>query len=1140
MKKNAMRKNLLRTIRGSFGRFTAIMAIIALGAAIFVGLLTTKSDMVATGQKYMDEQNMFDLRLLSTYGWTDQEVDAVARMEGVACAEGAVSVDVIASSGDHDAVYKLHSIPEQVSKVYLLGGRMPQSPDECLVDGAKATDTVLGTQFVISRDNGEQTLDSLLYDTYTVVGYVSTPLYMDISRGNTSIGNGDVATYVYLMPEAFRVSYYTEIAVRIQGSYAIYSDKFNNAMQDMAQALRPAVTVLAQDRFAALKAEGETEYSAGIRDYQQGLADYQQGREEVLRKLADGLKELEVAQTALDSNRKLLEDGLQQLQQGQKLLDENALALLESRRVLYEAKADTYEKFAAASAELMGQYKAAATGMRQVEDGITELDSGIAQIQDGLTQAASGLQKLDAAIALTKLQISPVESALELAKQSPETNGALIAELEAQLGRLNADLAEYEGQRQQVVDAQAEYGAMLEDLQTQRQTLLKTKKELEDGLNAINDGMLELQNNRTQAEDQFAAAEAQLESGRLQLEASQKELDGRRTELEAGMEALAEAREDLEEGRAAYAAGKAEAERELADGQAKLEQARTALADARATLDAMAPAEVFILDRNTNVGYLALDNNSDIVAGVSRVFPAFFLLVAALVCITTMTRMVEEERTQIGIFKALGYSSGRIIGKYLFYAGSAAVLGCGLGVVLGSCIFPTILWDVYGLILNITPKVVLRINWPLCAAVVAVYTAVMMLVTWYCCRRTLREVPADLIRPKAPASGKKIWLEYLPFWKRIGFLNKVMLRNVFRYRQRMLMMLVGIGGCTALLLTGFGLRDSIVNIAAEQFENVTTYDMEVYFSQAQSDAQQEEFRESLRADTDNILFFYQTSAELDFDNAVKEVSLIAAQEQIRDFVHFRRGDEELGMPGPGEAFLTIGTAEALGVRTGDTVTLRCADQRSLTVKITGIYENKVYNYVVALPETLEAQWGQAPGSQMAYVSVRQGKDVHEAAARISGTANVANVSVSEDLARQVRSMLNALNAVVVTVVICAGALAVIVLYNLTNINITERIREIATIKVLGFRAGESAAYVFKENLLLSGMGVFVGLFAGRLLLEFVMSQINIDMVWFEAQLAPLSVVLSVILTMLAACVVDFVLYFKLEKINMAEALKSVE
>ncbi len=1140
MKKNAMRKNLLRTIRGSFGRFTAIMAIIALGAAIFVGLLTTKSDMVATGQKYMDEQNMFDLRLLSTYGWTDQEVDAVARMEGVACAEGAVSVDVIASSGDHDAVYKLHSIPEQVSKVYLLGGRMPQSPDECLVDGAKATDTVLGTQFVISRDNGEQTLDSLLYDTYTVVGYVSTPLYMDISRGNTSIGNGDVATYVYLMPEAFRVSYYTEIAVRIQGSYAIYSDKFNNAMQDMAQALRPAVTVLAQDRFAALKAEGETEYSAGIRDYQQGLADYQQGREEVLRKLADGLKELEVAQTALDSNRKLLEDGLQQLQQGQKLLDENALALLESRRVLYEAKADTYEKFAAASAELMGQYKAAATGMRQVEDGITELDSGIAQIQDGLTQAASGLQKLDAAIALTKLQLSPVESALELAKQSPETNGALIAELEAQLGRLNADLAEYEGQRQQVVDAQAEYGVMLEDLQIQRQTLLKTKKELEDGLNAINDGMLELQNNRTQAEDQFAAAEAQLESGRLQLEASQKELDGRRTELEAGMEALEEAREDLEEGRAAYAAGKAEAERELADGQAKLEQARTALADARATLDAMAPAEVFILDRNTNVGYLALDNNSDIVAGVSRVFPAFFLLVAALVCITTMTRMVEEERTQIGIFKALGYSSGRIIGKYLFYAGSAAVLGCGLGVVLGSCIFPTILWDVYGLILNITPKVVLRINWPLCAAVVAVYTAVMMLVTWYCCRRTLREVPADLIRPKAPASGKKIWLEYLPFWKRIGFLNKVMLRNVFRYRQRMLMMLVGIGGCTALLLTGFGLRDSIVNIAAEQFENVTTYDMEVYFSQAQSDAQQEEFRESLRADTDNILFFYQTSAELDFDNAVKEVSLIAAQEQIRDFVHFRRGDEELGMPGPGEAFLTIGTAEALGVRTGDTVTLRCADQRSLTVKITGIYENKVYNYVVALPETLEAQWGQAPGSQMAYVSVRQGKDVHEAAARISGTANVANVSVSEDLARQVRSMLNALNAVVVTVVICAGALAVIVLYNLTNINITERIREIATIKVLGFRAGESAAYVFKENLLLSGMGVFVGLFAGRLLLEFVMSQINIDMVWFEAQLAPLSVVLSVILTMLAACVVDFVLYFKLEKINMAEALKSVE
>ena len=367
-----------------------------------------------------------------------------------------------------------------------------------------------------------------------------------------------------------------------------------------------------------------------------------------------------------------------------------------------------------------------------------------------------------------------------------------------------------------------------------------------------------------------------------------------------------------------------------------------------------------------------------------------------------------------------------------------------------------------------------------------------------------------------------------------------MLRNVFRYRQRMLMMLIGIGGCTALLLTGFGLKDSIVNIVTDQFGNVVTNDIGVYFSEAQTPEDQSHFRQEMKNDASEMFFFYQSSVEVEHKDQVKDIYMLATEDGIRDFMYFRQDGKDLGMPAEGEAFLSVGVADMLSVKNGDTVTLRDANLRELTVTVTGIYHNSVYNYAIVLPETLEKQWGEAPGSQMAFLNIRDYCDVHEVGAKAMGMTDVMNVTINQDVAEQVTSMLDALNTVVLTIVVCAGALAMIVLYNLTNINITERIREIATIKVLGFRASETAAYVFKENLLLSAMGVLLGVPGGWYLLKFVMNEIRIDMVWFQPQLSAISLVLGVVLTMLAACLVDFLLYFKLEKINMAEALKSVE
>ena len=1153
--KNVMVKNLWRTIRGSFGRYLAIVAIIALGASIFVGLLSTKMDMVATGQKFMDQQNMFDLRLLSTYGWSQAELDKISQIVGVTYAEGSIGIDVIGNgySSEKDAVYKVHSIPETVNKVYLLSGRMPTSPNECLADGYNSNETVLGTTFTISDENDESTLDMLSQRQFTVVGCVSTPLYMDMSRGSTTLGNGTVSAYVYLPKEAFNVDYFTEINVVLDGEHKVYTDTYNDFLTVIAERMQPDVEIIANERLATLKADALKQYEEGYKEYEEGLAEFVTERDKVLLELADALLKLENGQKEIDKNRADIADGLEKLDAAQKELDKQYAELLKGAAMLSDAKAEAYAQLASAYAELSKNRKLVTdnlalvkSGLTQIEDGLAQLDDGISQIEDGLDQIEDGLSSLELAIGLAQARVDIINGLLS------GTGGLNIGSLdkerlEEELKKAQSDLDGYLAQKEEVLSMQATYSAQLEELKaqraqvnTQRNELKANEKTLDAALAEIDAGMVKLNAAQTQADNEFAAQEAKIESGKLQIEAGQKEIDRNRKEAEEGLKALESAQAELDEAWEEYKSGKAEADGELAKAQAELDDAAAKLADAKAEIDGMDVAEVFILDRNTNVGYLALNNNSDIVAGVSRVFPVFFLLIAALVCVTTMTRMVEEERTQIGTFKALGYSSAAIIRKYMLYAGTASVFGCVFGLLFGSLFLPTILWDVYGIILTITPNMVLKLNWPLCMIVVGVYTVLMLAVTWFCCKRTLREVPAELIRPKAPTSGKKIFLEYLPFWKRFSFLNKVMLRNVFRYRQRMLMMLLGIGGCTALLLTGFGLRDSIVDTVPNQFGRITVYDMQVYFSGGQSKDDMEVFRNDLQGDISGIHFYYQTSAELETKSGISDISLIATDQGITNFIHFINDGETLAMPNLNEVYLTMGVADKMGIKVGDSVIVRDSDMQKLELKVTGVFENNVQNFAIVLPETMEEQWGSTPECQMAYINVPDEKDVHDVGVKISGMSDVLNVSITEDMAASVNKMLEALDTIVIVVVMFAGALAIIVLYNLTNINITERIREIATIKVLGFRSIESAAYVFKENLLLTGMGVIIGMLMGKFLLDFVISQIKIDMIWFTTIIYGSSYIIAAVLTVFAALVVDFLLYFKLEKINMAEALKSVE
>ena len=553
----------------------------------------------------------------------------------------------------------------------------------------------------------------------------------------------------------------------------------------------------------------------------------------------------------------------------------------------------------------------------------------------------------------------------------------------------------------------------------------------------------------------------------------------------------------------------------------------------------------YVLTRDENIGYACFENDSKIVDGIAVVFPVFFFLVAALVCITTMSRMIEEQRTQIGVLKALGYGEGSIISKYIIYSGSAAVIGCVGGFFLGCYVFPEVIWKVYGLMYGFT-ELSYVFNVTLFIISIAVALLCSVGTTYIACKTDLHQVSAELIRPKAPKNGKRILIEKITFlWKRIPFLHKVSLRNVFRYKGRFVMMLLGISGCMGLLITGFGIRDSITEIADAQYTQILIYDELINFSEHLNKDDLNEFKEKFSDSIDTFMPVLQTSVNPVDTGSVRSVSMVVFQneENWKDVVLLHDKDgKQLDYPGPGEVILSQNVAKINNCNTGDVKKFRDNDYNEFNLKVSGICENFFNSYAYISTETyLQSVPTDIMTYKSAFVCISEGKDLHATAAGfISDSDKVSSVSVNADTLEMFSKMMQTMNYIVILVIACAAALAFIVLYNLTNINITERIREIATIKVLGFYANETAQYVFRENLVLTLFGAILGIPVGIWLHGYVMSNIKIDMVTFDVHINGISYIYSFIFTFAFALFVDFVMYFKLKRINMAESLKSIE
>ena len=1093
----AFRKNLRRTISGSFGRYIAILLIIMLGVGFVAGLKMTRPVMAQVEADYVRENKMFDLRLLSTIGFDAEDAEAAAAVDGVECAAVSITQDFKTMLNGKEAVLRAQMITEGVNLPVLMEGRLPQNGSECVVDADRFGSSALGSSILISDTNDEDVLDVFAYNSYTIVGRVRSPLYFSADRGTTTLGSGSLAGFVLLPEQGFSAEYYTELYITAAETADPYTDAYDAIIDRISDPVEAAVTASVEERFDRLLSDAQAEISDARKTLNEEKADAEAELADAKQQLDDALRELTDGESQLADAAETIIDGREEIKKG--------------RETLTAAKA----QLDSAAAGFSSWEEALDAGRAQVNAGQEELDAQKKAVSAQFGQAEAELNNSEAAYAAAQVRYEAQAAAYEEALSQLEgdeadayaaENGpaleAAAAELNAFRSQLDAGWASLEEQRSAAM-------AAFEEPQAQLDTASAQLDSLEAGIAAYY-------------------------SGKAQLDAADNELYwGYATYLE-NVHKLEDGRKEYEDGLREYEDGAQELNDKVRDAEQEIADAEQELADTKAPV-------LYVLDRSSNSGYLTFEADSKIVENVAKVFPVFFFLIAALVCSTTMTRMIDDDRTQIGTMRALGYSRGTILGKYLIYSGSAALLGSVIGFFVCGWLFPKVIWTAYQMLYKIDGFVLIY-NLPLFFLLLAAALLCSSGSTWLACRMTMRSSPAELIRPKAPPAGKRIFLERIGFfWQRLKFLRKVSLRNIFRYKKRMIMMILGIAGCTALIVTAMGIHDSVADICEYQYGDIMKYDLEITCADPVTDDDRQILRQDLGSITDVDCLVLRTSGDVIGSEATKSAYLIASDDaSITEIIDLHLNGRATAFPGLGQVVLTEKLMSQTGLSVGDTVEISISDTERASFRISGSAENYVYSYIYMTGETYSQAFGKDYEPETLFLRLNPDADAHEAAVQAAACAPVLSVTVVKDFKQTVDNMMQSLNYVVALVLACAAGLAFIVLFNLGNINISERVREIATLKVLGFHSRETGAYVFRENLLLSVMGMIPGLPLGKLLHSFVISQIKVDMVSFKPVVTKASYLIALALVLLFTWLTDLLLRGKIRRINMAESLKSVE
>lgn len=1160
MKKKSFYKDLFRSIWLSRGRFFSVMAIIFLGVSFFAGINATEPDMLLSADKYFKEQRLSDFRIFSPLGFTAEDLETLNNINGVEYVQKGYCRDLFFTTpGGVTSIVKLMSynpadfIGGGLNLPYLTAGRLPQKSGEVLLERGHGVprELEIGSTITVTLPNNEDPLTYLQTAEFTVVGFMNSPLYITFEREQTNIGDGSIDYIAYVLADDFKSDSYNEVYVKLQDSdqYLAYSPAYEEIL------LKPETEIIALGQ------------SAMARETKALREKFEEGRQTFLEQKALAEEEIAAGAKRLAEAEEAIKNGEMQLKaEEERFTDEIAAA---------KAKIETgKEALAAGKLEYFDGYAVWLDGYNRYQDEKLKLQEAKTELDAAKLRLEAAEREVEAArqdLAAARTQLDYLQNTISVLKSIEESlpgndSGWDEEDYEALLERLrliDPDLA-------RLIESSLNYND-LANIRSALQTAIaelerqyvEGEKQYQEGLQQLAEGEKLLEENRVLYEEgrktyekgaeQLAGAKAEIDKSKIEIDAARAEIDKQTkklqageaeivqaeklfaSEITAGYSKLEKAKKELSEGKEIFAREKEEALQKIADAEAEIKEAERQLLEL--------PSEWFVYSREGNPGYSGYGDDAERVGAVAKVFPLFFFLVAALVCLTTMTRMIEEERTQIGTMKALGYSTLLIAFKYLTYALLASVIGSVTGFLVGFQLFPRLIMSIYGNMYDIPHMLSpFHLDYALLSMGIAMLTTVVAALA--ASLVTLQATPAQLMQPKAPKPGKRILLERVTFlWQRLNFMQKVTLRNLFRYKKRLLMTVLGIAGCTALLLTGYGVRDSVNALMDKQFAEIFVYDgMVVVKEQAEID--------DILNDEPNIAVY--TAALTETITVFKEqggrnfeVNLLVPKDErsLPQFfkLHERLSDRTLPLTGEG-AIITEKLAKLMNVNAGDTLSYRDTQNRTYTFTVAGIAENYLTHYIFMSPAYFDQVTLRTPVYNTGIFNFHDPEEVDEQQFKESlmSKENVLGVALTNTFRKEFHDSMSSLDYIVWILIMAAGALAFVVLYNLTNINITERIREIATIKVLGFRDREVSSYVYRENIILVILGTAVGLIMGVFLHKFVIETMEVDNMMFGKDIMAASYFYAIVLTIFFSALVNLLMYFRLQKVDMVESLKSVE
>lgn len=1073
-------KDIFREIKISLGRFLSILCIVAIGVAFFAGIKASAPDMKNSADTYFDKYNVQDIQVYSTIGLTKKDVAAINKIKGVKSVQPSFSMDTLSQIDSTQMVIKVisYGIDQKMNKIRVVEGRMPERENECLVEASSATNKLYGTFHIGDTIKLQSGTDEALSKSlkHTKYKIVGTCYNPNyLSYEKGSSNIGSGTVNSFIYIQNTNVLKDYYTEVDVCVKGAKDLDCYSDEYFDVVDPV-----------LKKIKKISNKQIDARIQSYQSELDEKKQ---EATDKFKDAENQFNDAQNKIDS-------GLSEIQS-------NELKLQNSKDQINQGWNEYY-----ANLQLLDNIPTLQNAIAQIEESekkLPELLSQKEQVENGLQQInAEG--DLNTKRTLIQNAIDFIDIALKKLENYPNSSDAETIRI-----KLNEKKELLQGQLSlidQAIAKKAELEAILPQIQSgieQIQAGVAKKAELQSQLNQLLNAKNELNN-----------AYVSLINGQAQYEDGVSKIEDAKNELNKSIEQLTLSK-------AEFNIQKHDALRELSDAQLEIDKME---------------GKWIVLDRNSHYSYRDYGACADRMDGIAKVFPVFFFLVAALVCMTTMTRMVDEQRNEMGTLKALGYSKLQIASKYIIYALIASILGSILGCSLGMYLFPTVIFNAWNTLYNIDQiKFLFQPGLILLAS--GSVTGITLLATLYSIYSELIEMPSQLMRPKAAKAGKKILLERITFiWKRLSFLQKVTARNIFRYKKRFFMTIIGIAGCSALLVAGFGINDSISDIVNQQYNVIYHYDATVSAKTSEITSQIKSLKGVKDVYEEDHL---AVTTKIENKDISTTVHIISNDKRFKDFCTLFNGNNEFDLD-DSSVLISQKMATKLNKKAGDTIKIKDANNKVIKAKIKGIFTNYVGHHIYA-SESLYKSWN--TNAKTTHIYLIKSKKTTKKFERNLGNKimnidGVQSVTFYSSLQKNFKDMIKSISYIVVVLVISAACLAFVVLYNLSNVNISERKREIATIKVLGFTRKEVDAYINRETILLTILGSLIGLGIGIGLHHLIMNLAEMDDIMFGRTINSISYVISFVMTIGFSAIINLFMHKKLNNIQMVESLKAVE